>query len=149
MRKGEWCSLGVGDIIIDSAADESCWPVGQGDAFPTRASSKNLVFKTANGGDMTHYGQKEVLFKYGDSVDPLGLVFQVTDVRKPLLSVRRLVERGNKVVLSAGESYVYHPVSKTKVPVKKMGGSFVIEANFIKQVEAVASGASSTFARPV
>ena len=97
--------------MIDSAADESYWPVGQGDAFPTVASNRNLMLKTANGGNMKHYGQKEVLFKCGDDVssEPLGLIFQVTDVRKPLLSARRLVERGNQVVLAPGdgESYVY------------------------------------------
>ena len=150
-KKGEWCSLGVGDIVIDSAADESCWPVGQGDAFPTVASNRNLMLKTANGGDMRHYGQKEVLFKCGDDVksDPLGLIFQVTDVRKPLLAVRRLVERGNQVVLASGdgESYVYNTVNKTTVPVKKKGGSFVIEAQFVKQMPAPSSAAAQDFAR--
>lgn len=24
----DWVGLGTGDIVIDSAADESCWPVG-------------------------------------------------------------------------------------------------------------------------
>ena len=72
------------------------------------------------------------------------MTFQVTDVRKPLLAVRRLVEKGNKVVLAGGEgeSYIYHEVSKTKVPIKKKGGSFVIEAHFVKQVGA------PVFARP-
>ena len=53
---------------------------------------------TANGGDMQHYGEKEVTFKYdgGENKDPIGLKFQVTDVRKPLLAVRRLVEKGTK-----------------------------------------------------
>ena len=136
-KKGEWVSLGVGDIIIDSAADESCWPVGQGDAFPTLPSNRKMVLKTANGGDMEHYGQKEILFRCnsGEGKEPIGLTFQVTDVKKPLLAVRRLVERGNKVVLAAGdgESYIYSDWSKTKVPVKKKGGSFVIEAHFVKQ----------------
>ena len=45
----------------------------------------------------------------------------MTDVKKPLLAVRRLVERGNKVVLAAGdgESNIYSDWSKTKVPVKR------------------------------
>ena len=97
-------SLGKGDIIVDSAADESCWPVGQGDAFPTKAASRKMILRTANGGDMEHYGEKEVIFKYGggDDKDPVGLKFQVTDVRKPLLAVRRLVEKGNKGMRLAG-----------------------------------------------
>ena len=52
----EWLSLGKGDIVVDSAADESCWPAGQGDAFPTKPSARRMLLKTANGGEMTHYG---------------------------------------------------------------------------------------------
>ena len=79
-----WLNLGKGDIIVDSAADESCWPAGQGDAFPTKESSRKMVLKTANGGDMHHYGQKEVSFEYEGGKEVMGLTFQVTDVKKPL-----------------------------------------------------------------
>ena len=74
----------------------------------------------------------------------MGLTFQVTDVKKPLLAVRRLVEKGNVVVLAGGEeeSYIYNVASQTKVPIKKKGGSFVIEAHFMKPAKA------SVFARP-
>ena len=37
----EWLNLGIGEIVVDSAADESCWPIGVGDAFPTRPSKRN------------------------------------------------------------------------------------------------------------
>jgi len=89
-----WADLGVGDITVDSAADESCWPKDLGGAFPTKPSKKNIVLKTANGGEMGHYGEKDVTFKDTADGDIVGLKFQVTDVRKPLLAVRRLVERG-------------------------------------------------------
>ena len=137
-QDGGWSSLGKGDIIVDSAADESCWPVGQGDAFPTKAASRKMILRTANGGDMEHYGEKEVIFKYegGETADPVGLKFQVTDVRKPLLAVRRLVEKGNKVVLAGGdgESYIMNEATGVKIPIKKKGGSFVIEAHFVSRV---------------
>ncbi len=44
------------------------------------------------------------------------MTFQVTDVKKPLLAVRRLVEKGNKVVLAEGdgESYIQHMASKVR-----------------------------------
>ena len=130
---------GEGDIVVDSAADESCWPAGQGDAFPTKPSARRMLLKTANGGEMTHYGQKEITFNHDGSADVVGLTFQVTDVKKPLLAVRRLVERGNKVVLSAneGESYIQHVETKTKVPVRKKGGPFVIEAHFVQKMMAM------------
>ena len=133
-----WASLGVGDIIVDSAADESCWPVGQGDAFPMKESRRKMLLKTANGGDMQHYGDT---FKCigCESTDAIGLKFQVTDVRNPLLAVRRLVEKGNKVVLAGDdeESYVMSKASKVKIPVKMKGGAFVIETHFVKRVFAV------------
>ena len=40
----EWLSLGVGDIILDSAADESCWPVvGEGKCFPDEGKTEEDV----------------------------------------------------------------------------------------------------------
>jgi hypothetical protein len=133
--KEGFANLGTGDIIVDSAADESCWPVGQGDAYPTKVSSKKLRLRTANGGEMEHYGQKDVLIKYkgGEHKDPIGLRFQVTDVKKPLLAVRRLVEKGNVVVLSnvEGESYILNKEAKVRIPIVKKGGSFVVEAQFV------------------
>lgn len=144
-KKGreDWFDLGVGDIVVDSAADESCWPKGAGDAFPTRRSSKNILLKTANGSEMNHYGEKEITFEHGDRGGVVGMVFQVTDVTKPLLSVRRLVERGSKVVFSGeeGESYISHQATGVNVPLVKKGGAWVIEAR------SVTSGLSG-FARP-
>ncbi len=88
---------------------------------------------------MTHYGQKENTFNHEGPAEAIGLTFQATDVKKPLLAVRRLVERGNKVVLSAneGESYIHHVGTKVKVPVRKKGGSFVIEARFVQKAMAM------------
>ena len=56
-----------------------------------------MLLNTADGGDTQHHGEKQVTFKYngGESKDPIGLKFQVTDVRKPVLAFRRLVEKGN------------------------------------------------------
>ena len=131
----DWLSLGVGDIVVDSAADESCWPAGQGDAYPTKPSARRMLLKTANGGEMTHYGQKDIIFKHEGGNDVMGLTCQVTDVKKPLLAVRRLVEKGNRVMLSSGEgeSCIMNIESQVRVPIKKKGGSFVIEAHFVKR----------------
>ena len=88
--------MGIGVIVVDSAADESRWPKDLGGAFKTRPSTKNIQLRTANGAQMGHYGEKVVTFK-GEDESVVGLTFQVTDVKKPLLAVRRLVERGNAV----------------------------------------------------
>ena len=137
-NKEELADLGVGDIVVDSAADESCWPIGQGDAYPTKKSTRTLRLKTANGADMTHYGEKEVLFKYqgGENKEAVGIKFQVTDVKKPLLAVRRLVEKGCTVTLGGGEgeSFIKNKETGVRIPVVRKGGSFVIEARFVKKM---------------
>ena len=97
-----------------------------------------MLLRTANGGDLQHYGEKEVTFKYNgcESKDPIPLKFQVADVRKPLLAVRSLAEEGNKVVLAGDdeESDVMNKATNVKIPVKKKGGTFVIEAHCVKRL---------------
>ena len=90
-----WADLGIGDITVDSGAEESCWPQGQGDVFVTISSKKRILLRTAHGRDMNHYGKKDITFKRGSDI--IGLKFQVTDVGEPLLAARRLVEKGNIV----------------------------------------------------
>ena len=55
--------------------------------------------------------------------------------RQVLLAVRRLVEKGNKVALAGDDeaSCVMNKATKLKIPVKKKGGAFVIEAHFVKR----------------
>lgn len=143
----KWASLGVGDIVVDSAADESCWPVGQGDAFPTQPSKRRLLLKTANGGEMKHYGEKDITIQTPDG-EVLGLKFQVTDVHKPLLAVRRLVEKGNVVSFGPepNENFILNKSTGKKIMMEKKGGSFVVKANFVADL---AADAEAVFSRPV
>ncbi len=40
----------MGEVTVDSAANESCWPKSQRGAFPTKPSRRSVVLKTASGG---------------------------------------------------------------------------------------------------
>ena len=133
-KKDEWLDLGMGEITVDSAAEESCWPKDLGGAFETVPSKRNLVLKTANGGEMKHYGEKQVTFRGPLAEDIIGLKFQVTDVRKPLLSVRRLTDKGNTVQFSEepGECYILNKATGKKIPMERRGAPFIIKANFVK-----------------
>ena len=82
---GHWKSLGDGEITIDSAADESCWPASVCGEFEVKASRRNLRLKAANGSDMRHDGETSVTFEDKESGETLGMNFQVTEVRKPLV----------------------------------------------------------------
>jgi hypothetical protein len=126
-------NLGVGEIVVDSAADESCWPQGMGDAFKTEPSRRKLVLKTANGSEMQHYGEKKISFTHeGNNEGVVGLTFQVTDVGRPLLAVRRLVEEGCAVHFGdkPEDNYILDP-SRARIPMIKKGGNFVIRCHFV------------------
>ena len=60
--KKSWASLGVGDNVVESAADESCWPKDVGGAFKTKPSVKNILLRTASGGEMS----QEITFLSGE-----------------------------------------------------------------------------------
>ena len=100
--------------------------------------------RTANGGEMKHYGEKDITFRSGESEYIVGLKFQVTDVKKPLLAVRRLVEKGDIVSFGAepNQNYILNVETGRKIMMEKKGGAFVIKAHFMKEVEA-------GFTRPV
>ena len=41
-KEKKWPSLGFGDVVVYSAADDSFWPKGRGDAFTTKPPRKAL-----------------------------------------------------------------------------------------------------------
>ena len=69
---------------------------------------------------MGHYGEKETTFVNGEESEVIGLTFQVTDVKKPLLAVRRLVERGNVVSFGPGpnDNYIQNIETSKKIPME-------------------------------
>ena len=117
-----------------------------GDAFETRMSKRSIRLKTANGADMEHYGEKEVTFKESTSGAVMGLTFQVTDVRKPLLAVRRLIEKNNVVQFGPKpeQNFILNLDTNKKVMMERKGGSYVIQAHFVKWI----ADADEVFARP-
>ena len=86
---------------------------------------------------MEHYGEKEVTFKEQTGGSILGLTFQVTDVRKPLLAVRRLVEKNNIVQFGPEpwHNYILNLETNKKIMMEKKGGSYVIKTNFVKWIK--------------
>ena len=95
-----WASRGVGDIVVDSTADEACWPQRQDDVRtkPSKKKRRKSFLKTANGGEMGHFGEKEVAVQNGTQDDLVGLKFELTHVSKALLAVWRCAEKGNAVM---------------------------------------------------
>ena len=85
---------------------------------------------------MGHYGEKDILFRSEGDGQIVGLTFQVTDVKKPLLAVRRLVERDNLVQFGPKpeDNFIKNNITGKIIPMERKGGSFVIKAHFVKEL---------------
>ena len=135
-RPGSFRSLGRGPVTIDSAADESCWPQDCGGAYALKPTKRSLRLKTASGTDMTHYGEKEIVFREGEGHDMLGMTFQVTDVKKALAAVWRITDQNNIVQFGPPphQCYIMNLDTKRKIQLHRKGGTYVMRVEFMKWV---------------
>ena len=133
---GQWVSLGVGDITVDSAADESCWPEDVGGAFDLKPSKMNIKLIAANGQAMRHSGEKEITFRDPDSKDVMSMKLQVTEVRKALAAVHRLTEKGCFVQFGPEEAdnFIQYGKNGKKVKLIKKGRSYIMRVEFVKWI---------------
>ena len=130
----KWVSTGEGEITVDSAAEESVCPRGWGKQYPLREPSKWLNFTKASGGHMKHYGERRTTFRAGKSGSVLCMMFQASDVQKPLVAVWRIADKGNRVCFGPEpeDNYIQNVSSGEKIAMARRGGSYVIKADFVK-----------------
>lgn len=132
--------IGHGEITIDSGAAESVWPVDYMKNIPTKVTDKNkenMVYVAANGSRMKNMGKKEVHFRSSGGGGVGSMDFQVTNVQKPLASVRRIVEKGNKVVFGGdhGQSYI-EGVNGKKVMLSEKNGIYTLPVEYLQEMNA-------------
>ena len=87
--------------FVDSVAVDNVLPKSVCTEYPLEATSKSqsgVGFKGANGSRIKHYGQRRFRVKTSAGSN-MNTTWEVADVRKPLISASRLLERGHKLVL--------------------------------------------------
>jgi hypothetical protein len=132
---------GFGKVIIDSGAGESVMPWQMLPQEPLVESSKaNSRYRDASGHEMANKGQKEIKMKINGKI--ASMVFQATDVRKPLAAVSRIVEKGNTVVFDSDNSYILHKASGTRTPIDLENGAYVINVEYLIPSKGTADGTS-------
>ena len=131
---GDVCGVRT-DITVDSAADESVCPREWAQQFGTAPSLKHLKLVNASGGPIAHYGSRHVAFRPDEASRVLGVGFEVTDVKKPLLSVKRICERGNTVHFgpSEGDNYIQNVANGEKLQLQRKGNSYVLRGSLVPQ----------------
>ena len=66
----------------------------------------------------------------------MGLSFQVADVKKPLVAVKRITEKGNHVSFGPdpGDNFIHNKKSGDKMMLKSNGkGSYLMEVCFVRK----------------
>ena len=56
--------------------------------------------------------------------------FEVTDCKKPLASVAKIVDRGNRVVFDKDGSYIYNKETGEMIVLERERGTFVMTVEF-------------------
>ena len=121
-----------GKIIIDSgAADSVVRKEVLEDAFPLMPKKEGLRFVAANGAVINNYGRRSVAFKARGQSLVNRMQFHVTDSKKTLASVSKIVEQGNSVHFTPTSSYIEGPKGE-RVTLSLEGGVYVIDAKFMK-----------------
>jgi hypothetical protein len=133
-KKPKFKKEGRGFITLDSGAEESVWPKDWIPSIPTKPATVERKFAAANGTPLIHYGEKVVPFQTEDS-SIASVKFQVTDVIKPLVSVKRIIERGNTVSFgaTAAECFIQNISSGKRIHFRPHGGSFVLDVDFLSE----------------
>ena len=79
---------------------------------------------------MENLGQKRVDFEAANGVKS-NILFQVTDSRKPLASVSKIVSNGNRVVFAPDRSYIENVSSGRKIDTQLTNGTYAIDVEFL------------------
>jgi hypothetical protein len=120
-----------GKVTIDSGAEVSIWPaahVAWENVVPTKESEMGIGFVAANGSRMNNYGGTQVTFEKNGKTKAMN--FEVTDCKKPLASVAKIVDKGNKVVFDKDESYILNKLTGEKIILERERGTFVMVVDF-------------------
>ena len=116
---------------MDSGAEASVWPassIAWHNVYETEDSGKGIGFVAANGTRMENYGGTRVKFEKDGKLKAMD--FQVTDCKKPLASVAKIIERGNRVVFDEDGSYILNKATGEKIQLERERGTFVMVVEF-------------------
>ena len=90
-------------VIMDSGAAESVCPRTMAPQFPIQdslGSRAGVYYTSANGGKIMNLGEQQVPVCLSNGARTIA-TFQVADVSRPLMSVGKMFEMGNRVIFGA------------------------------------------------
>ena len=114
-------------MTIDSGAAATVVPKGAFDDALVRTSrTESEVFATASGHRMPNDGEQRIQAKSHRGVN-MNITAQVTDVKKPLISVQEMCKKGNHVVFKEDAPIIRNEKSGIEVEMVQRNGQYIIE----------------------
>ena len=77
---------------------------------------------------MENYGGTKIKFKNEGKVKAMN--FSVTDCKKPLAAVSKIVDKGNRVVFDGEGSYIENKATGEKIVLERERGTYVMVVEF-------------------
>ena len=77
---------------------------------------------------MENYGGTKVKFKSGGKTKAMN--FSVTDCKKPLAAVSKIVDKGNRVVFDKDESFIENKTTGERIILERERGTYVMVIEF-------------------
>ena len=116
------------EMTVDSGASETV--VGEEmitivEAKEGPASRKGVMYEVANGVRIPNLGEKQFIGVSGEGISRQ-ITAQVCEVNKGLLSVRRVVAAGNRVVFDANGSYIEDPHTGEIMNMEERNGMYIL-----------------------
>ena len=101
------------------------------------AKSMGVKYVATNGAKMENYGEKKIRFRKECIGGINDMLFQVADVGKPLVSVSRILDKGNTVIFSRkqGGSYIVNNCTGQKIILTEEKGTFVMDVEYLEPDE--------------
>ena len=112
--------------FVDSGAVDNVLPKSVCTEYPLEATSKSqsgVGFKGAKGSHTKHYGQRRFRVKTSAGSN-MNTTWEVADVRKPLISTSRVLERGHKLALD--EKPRIQCKNGDTIPLERTGSLFAV-----------------------
>ena len=122
----EWEEI---EMAVDSGASESVVSEDMLTGVETvegYAQKKGVQYEVADGTLIPNLGEKKFV-AVSDAGVTRAMKAQVCDVNKAVLSVRRVVQAGNRVVFAASGSYVQDETSGETMALTEKGGMYMLK----------------------
>jgi hypothetical protein len=117
------------EVVLDSGAADSVCPKDMVPHFgieDSEASRAGVYYTSANGGKLMNLGQTHVPIALDNGAKTVA-TFQVAEVSRPLMSVSKVCEMGNRVIFGAAGGVILNLATGAATQFVKKDGIYVFE----------------------